>query len=116
MSLYTMLLFALLIGFFALCAVKLTPAYFEYISVKKVVSDLAKEFDGNGDNMRDIRRNLDIRLNTNQVYRLDPKDVKIFRKDGRTYIDASYEYRTPLLWRIDAVMKFDDLSYEVGSY
>ncbi len=116
MSFISILIILALIGFFALCAIKLAPPYFEYLSVKKIVSDLASEFDGNGDNLRDIRRNLDTRLNTNQIYGLDPKEVEIFRKSGRTYIDASYEYRTPLLWRIDVVMKFDDLNYEVGEY
>ncbi len=116
MSIITILIILALIGFFALCAVKLVPPYLEYLSVKKVVKDLAVEYSGDQNNLRGIRVALEMRLNTNQVYRLEPKDVEIFRKGGHTYIDASYEFRTPIMWRIDAVMKFDDLEYEVGEY
>ena len=41
--------------------------------------------------------------------------MEIYRRRGKTYIDASYEVRVPIVGRIDAVMKFDDLLYEVGS-
>jgi hypothetical protein len=29
-------------------------------------------------------------------------------------IDAGYEQRIPLLWRIDAVVKYNDLVFEAG--
>ena len=40
--------------------------------------------------------------------------MDIYRKRGKTYIDASYEKRQPVLWRIDSVLKFNDLHYVVG--
>jgi hypothetical protein len=45
---------------------------------------------------------------------LAPKDVEVYRLKGKTYIDGNYEVRLPLVWRIDAVLKFDDLLYQVG--
>jgi hypothetical protein len=41
--------------------------------------------------------------------------VEVFRKDGKTFIDASYEVRIPVMGRIDAVLKFDDLMYVAGN-
>lgn len=53
-------------------------------------------------------------FNTNQIYDLKPKDVEVFRKDGRTFIDARYEARVPIMGNVDAIMNFDDLEIETG--
>lgn len=63
----------------------------------------------------DIRRKFANIFNTNQIYGLDYKEVEIYNKGGKTYIDANYEVRLPIIWRIDAVLKLDDLFYEVGN-
>ena len=63
----------------------------------------------------DIRRRIDNMFNSNQIYELQPKEVEVFRKDGKTFIDASYEVRIPVMGRIDAVLKFDDLLYVTGN-
>ena len=65
--------------------------------------------------IRQIRHNLDMTFNTNQIYELKPRDIKIYNKKGKTHIDANYEVRVPIVWRIDGVLKLDDLHYTVGS-
>jgi hypothetical protein len=42
---------------------------------------------------------------------IDYRDVEIERAEGKIFIDASYEERIPLVWRIDAVVKYDDLVF-----
>ncbi len=115
MSLIAMLCIAVMAGFFVMCAIKLGPSYFEYLSVKEIMSKVARDHDPRDQTIADIRRRVANLLNTNQIYAIKPKDVEVFRKEGATYIDASYEARVPIMWRIDAVMKFDDLMYEAGS-
>jgi hypothetical protein len=61
-----------------------------------------------------IRRAIETRFNTNQIYELDPREVEIYRRKGKTYVDATYEVRLPIFGRIDAVLKFDDLIFELG--
>ena len=39
---------------------------------------------------------------------------EVFHKDARTYIDARYEARVPIMGNIEGVMKFDDLEIETG--
>jgi hypothetical protein len=41
--------------------------------------------------------------------------VEVVHRNGKIYIDANYEVRLPIMGRIDAVMKFDDLVYQVGN-
>ena len=104
----------LMLGFFALCAIRISPPYFESLSVENIISNIAANPDTAEASIRQIRLNTDANFNTNQIYELDAKDVSVFRASGKTYIDARYEVRLPILWRIDAIVKFDDLFYVVG--
>ena len=115
MSIPGMLLIAMMVGFFVMCAIRMAPPYFEYLSVKEIVQKVALEYDPATESTGQIRRKLDNLFNTNQIYELDPRDVEVYRKDGKTYIDANYEVRIPVMGRIDAVLKFDDLLYIAGT-
>ena len=114
-SMLGMLCILLMLGFFAMCLIRMVPAYLEYLSVKDIVARIAMDPDTKNDSASDIRRQIANIFNTNQIYLLDPKDVAVSSKSGKTYIDANYEVRQPVMWRIDSVLKFDDLRYEVGN-
>ena len=103
-----------MLGFFAMCIIRMSPPYFEYLSVKDIIVRIATEPETIDMSSRDIRRKIDFVFNTNQIYQLNWKDVKVFNRRGKRYIDANYEVRIPIMWKIDAVLKFDDLLYQVG--
>jgi Domain of unknown function (DUF4845) len=115
MSAWGILLTLALVGFFAMCTIRMAPPYFEYLSVKDIVERIVTDPETDGLSISAIRRKLDSIFNTNQIYGLESKEVAIYRKEGKMYVDASYEVRVPLIWRIDGVIKFDDLKYRVGS-
>ncbi len=110
-----MLAVAIMVGFFVMCIIRMAPAYTEYFSVKSIIEQVTMEFDPQTQSIGDIRRRIDFMFNTNQIYELKHKDVEVFRKDGKTFIDARYEVRVPVMGRIDAVLKFDDLLYVTGT-
>ena len=114
MSIAGMMLIAAMVGFFVMCTIRLAPRYLEYLSIREIVETIASEYNPEEEDIPDIRRRIDSMFNTNQIYDLQPKDVEIFHKDGRTYIDASYESRVPIIGNIDAVMTFDDLKIETS--
>lgn len=114
MSIPGMLAVAAMLGFFIMCAIRMVPPYLEYLSIREIVTTVAKEYDPEEQNISDIRRRLATMFNTNQIYGLNPKDIEVFHKEGRTYIDASYEARVPIMGIVDAVMNFDDLEVEAG--
>lgn len=114
MSLLGVLAVAIMVGFFVMCVLKMGPSYFEYFTVRDVVTQVAAEHDPATDSIADIRHKLANLFNTNQIYGLKPSEIEVFRKGGKTYIDASYEARIPLFGRIDAVIRFDDLEREAG--
>jgi hypothetical protein len=103
------------VGFFAMCALRMVPPYLEYLSVKEIITKVATEKPAGDVTIPDLRRRIDNLFNTNQIYALDPRAVKVYRKDGKTYIDASYEVRTPVAGRVDSIMTFDDLKLVVGT-
>ena len=103
-----------MLAFFLMCGLKMAPLYFEYLSVKEIVYQVASEYDKDAETTSDIRRRLETMFNTNQIYALKARDIEVFRKDGITYIDSNYEARVPIFGRIDAVMKFDDLKLVAG--
>lgn len=115
MSIPGILAIAIMIGFFIMCAIRMSPPYFEYLSVRNIIEQIVMEFEPQTESIGTIRRRIDNMFNTNQIYELEPKDVEVYRKDGKTYIDASYEVRIPIAGRIDAVLKFDDLLYVTGT-
>ncbi len=114
MSIPGMLVVAAMVGFFVMCAIRMVPRYLEYLSIREIVSTIATNYNAEEDSIPDIRRKIETVFNTNQIYDLKPKDVEVFHKDGRTFIDARYEARVPIMGNIDAVMKFEDLEIETG--
>jgi hypothetical protein len=115
MSIPGILAILIMVGFFVMCIIRMAPPYFEYLSVKDIIAKVAMDFPPQTASIGQIRRRLRNLFNTNQIYELKPKEVEVYRKSGKTYIDASYEVRLPVMGRIDAVLKFDDLLYVVGS-
>ena len=115
MSIPALLMVVAMVGFFILCSVRMVPRYFEYLSIREIVTTVAQEHNREEQSIADIRRRLDTMFNTNQIYDLKSKDVEIFHKDGRTFIDARYEARVPIMGAIEAVIVFDDLEVETGS-
>ena len=114
MSLLGTLCVVFMLGFFAMCLIRMFPPYFEYLTVRTIISKIAMDADSTIETNSTIRRKIANVFNSNQINQLTPSDVKVYRLKGKTYIDANYEVRLPIVWRVDAVLKFDDLLYRVG--
>ena len=114
MSMLGMLVIACMVGFFVMCGLRLAPSYFEYLTVRDLITRVATEYGAEAKTARELHRTIATNLNTNQILGISPKDIEIYRKEGKTYIDANYEARIDVVGRIDAIMSFDDLKFEVG--
>ena len=114
MSIPGILVIAAMVGFFVMCTIRLAPPYFEYLSVKKIVTTIAEEHDPEQESLSKIRRRIATTFNTNQIYHLQPKEVKVYREEGETFIDANYEVRVPMVGSVDAIISFDDLKIVAG--
>lgn len=104
-----------MVGFFVMCLIKMAPPYFESLTVKSIIENIVDDPDMPNFSTSQIRRRIETELNTNQIVELEAKDVEVYRKKGQTFVDANYEVRIPIFWRIDGVIKFDDLHYALGN-
>lgn len=109
-----LLLIAIMVGVYVLAAIRIVPGYIEYQAVRGIIKRVAEEYQRDSDTSADIRRSLSGYLNTNQVKAINYRDVELRREEGKLIIDGSYEQRVPLFWRIDLVMRYDDLAFEAG--
>lgn len=114
MSVLGTLIVLIMAGFFVMCAIRMAPPYFEYLSVRDIISRAAMDPESEQESISGLRTRFETVFNTNQIRELKAREIDIYRKEGKTYIDAGYEVRVPVFWRIDAVMRFDDLVYVVG--
>jgi len=114
LGLLAILVIAMMTGFFVMAGIKIAPGYLEYQQIRTTVIRAAEEYDEDEDTISDIRRSLASFFTTNQIRRIDYRDVIIERREGRIVINANFEDRIPLLWRIDAVVKYDDLQFIAG--
>ena len=67
---------------FVMCAVRMVPHYFEYLSIREIVTTIAQEYNREEQSIPDIRRRIDTMFNTNQIYDLQPKDVEVYTKEA----------------------------------
>lgn len=104
-----------MVGFFVMCIIKMAPPYFESLTVRAIIENIVDDPDMSNFSTSQIRRRIETELNTNQIVEVEAKDIEVYRKKGETYIDASYEVRMPIFWRIDGVIKFNDLHYALGN-
>lgn len=94
-----------LFSFFLTVAIRLMPAFMEGRAVKSAIEGVAAA-SGPDSSLRDVVRRIDSTFITNRIDVISSRDVKVYREDGKIFIDASYETRTPLFENVDAVLMF----------
>ena len=99
-------------GLLLIAALRVAPDYFEYLTVKDIVTRAVVEQPVSGETVPQLRSRLATLLETNQVRGVEINDIAIYPERGVIVVDARYETRFPLFWILDGVMQFDDLIIE----
>jgi hypothetical protein len=108
------LVILVVIGFFVMAGLKITPVYLENFSVKQSLESLKDEPLLGRKTVREIRKILMRRLDLNSVYDMTKDEVIIKRQGGVTTITIKYEERRSIAGNLSVVMTFED-SIEVDS-
>lgn len=107
-TLMSFLVVLVVVGFFALMAMKLFPMYSEYNNLKGVMNELAKQPNSASLTPAQIQADLDRRFNIAYVSSVKNEHIKVIRGSGRgSQLNIAYEVRTPLIANLDVVGKFD---------
>jgi hypothetical protein len=101
------------ISFFITCAVKITPLYLDAWTAQTAIENVVNKQRENTESIKAIRSAIGRQFLANRVKVVNPRTMKITKKNGKVIIDARYEQREPLFYNIDVVIKFDHLLYEI---
>ena len=102
------LVILVVIGFFVLIGLKVTPVYMEHFSVKAALESLKNEPLISRKPVSDIRKMLNRRLDMNSIYSLTKDQILIDRRGGVTTVRIKYEERRNIAGNMSLVMSFDD--------
>ena len=98
----------IIVGFFGFMAMKLVPAYTEFLGVTKAMNQEAT--DGvQGKSLEDVRRDLMNKMNFQYVGddTIGPKSITIKRVNNAALLNISYDKRVPFMYNIDFLLHFE---------
>lgn len=99
-----------IVGFFAMVVMRLLPIYLEYQSVSNSLEVVANDPANGNWTKDDIKSRLYKLFTINQVTRVDlQKDLKIERdeKTGKRKVTIKYQATTPMVYNVEALVKFE---------
>lgn len=95
------------VGFFGFMAMKLVPAYTEFMGVTKAMNQLATEGGGRSpDQVRSaLMKKLDFQYVSDDT--ITPQDITIKRSGNAAELNVSYDKRIPFMYNIDFLLHFE---------
>ncbi|RDS80429.1 DUF4845 domain-containing protein [Dyella monticola] len=106
-TLMSFIIVLMVAGFFAYMAMKLVPAYTEFMGVQKAMGEMTSEsFDGKAP--EEIRRDLFKRMEYQYVGddTVQPSDISIGQGAQGTELRVSYDKDIPFIYNIDFLIHF----------
>jgi hypothetical protein len=94
------------VGVFLYVGMKVVPMYMEFYSVKRSLSDMAKESDIAQADPATIRDRFNRRMNVSYVENIQPENIKFARNERGLTVIVEYEVRRPLIANLDVVGRF----------
>ena len=107
-TLMSFVIVLVVVGFFALVAMKLFPIYSEYYNLKGVMDEYAAEPNSASKTPAQMYTDMDRRFNIAYIESVESrKHMKIVRAGRSAQLNTTYEVRKPLFGNLDVVAKFD---------
>jgi Domain of unknown function (DUF4845) len=106
MSLTGLLLISFVLIVVALLGFKLFPAYTEYMTVKKALSDIVRNPDYRG-SAREIQAAFERRVTIDNIQAVRSRDLEIAKQGDGHVVSASWSVKVPLIYNLSACMDFE---------
>lgn len=106
MSIWLWLFVLAVLGYTVMMGVRLAPWYFEALSVKKIVEDVAREYRGKDVGKRELWATISKRLDINQIDEVGREHFKVVREGKQKLIVMEYDIQQHLIGNLDALMHF----------
>lgn len=96
-----------IVGFFAVIAIQIFPAYSEYASVKNIIESIAKNADFDSLSDESIRSSFDRGATIGYVSVITGKDLVIENNiNGKKVVVAEYQVVKPVVGNVSILMNF----------
>jgi hypothetical protein len=106
LSLTGLLLISSLLIVVALLVFKLFPAYAEYLTVKKALSDVVRNPEYRG-STREIQAAFERRVTIDNIKAVGSKDLEITKQGDSVSVSANWSVKVPLVYNLSACMDFE---------
>jgi len=115
MSAIGWILVAMVVGVFALVAIKLIPVYIQGYEIGSSMDAMAGDQSLHGKSPLDLKKALMRRLDINMIYDIHEDDIDITRSGDGYDIEIDYEPRIQLFGNLYFVVVFDRTVHVSGS-
>jgi hypothetical protein len=107
LSLIGLIIISAVLVFVAVIGFKLLPAYIEYFTIKRVVSDLAQGREVRGGAPRDVMNAFDRRAQIDNISSIRGSDLEVTKQGDGFAVVATYSVRVPLFGNLNACIDFE---------
>jgi hypothetical protein len=97
-----------MVGVLGMAGIKLTPIYLENMKIRRVLSDVKMELDGQNPTPQLIRRSLDKRMNVEMISDISARDFEVEKSNNGFVVAARYERHAPFIANIYLMVEFGD--------
>ncbi len=107
LTLTGLIITAMVVVFFALVGFKLLPSYIEYLTIERILKDLAHSPDLRGGTIKDVQGAFDRRAVIDNITSIRGSDLEVTKRGDGYEIRANWATRVPLLGNVNACRDFD---------
>lgn len=106
LTLISLLFWGVIIIFMALLAMKLIPAYTEFFTIQKILSDIGNDPNIKSMSNGEIRDKFNKRAMVDNISTIKATDLDIGRDGGQTVVSVEYPFQTTLVGNISLLVDF----------
>ena len=106
-TLLGMLVIVAILGFALYGAIRLTPVFFEYLSVLRALEQTAKDHAAGLTSPQELRTALERRWTVEDIHSLQAKDIEIKKAGSGWTMRAWYRAEAPFIGNVSLVADFD---------
>jgi hypothetical protein len=114
LTLISLLFWGIIIIFVALLTMKLVPAYMEYFTIQKILSDIGGDPNIKSMSNGEIREKFNKRAQIDDVSTVKATDLDINREGGSTTISVEYPFQSKLIGNVSLLVDFSASSDSGG--
>jgi hypothetical protein len=108
LSFISWLIIFIMVGFFIMVGLKITPVYLDHFSIQAALKSVTEEPFVSRKPVKEIRNMIMNRLNINNIHHVTTDHISIKRSGGITRIEIVYEERRHIAYNIAVVMSFEE--------